>query len=802
MANVSELTAISYSGDIRVDALLKPGVFWNYILPARNTLYYTFDLSAIGSRSDGPASAFNASQKAAAATALTYAGTVTGINFVEVASGASADFHFAATNVSGANTTGFSLTTYGYQYNGSGTITAFSAEAFIFLDNVEFAAMNVAPSVGTAGYELLLHEIGHALDLGHPFEGPYTLPAAQDSSDYTVMSYTHAGLVKPAYQSYDLLALKWIYGGDGLGGRFGYNSALGPSLTLVAPVDDFAASVATTGLLSADGGAIGEINAAGDRDWFAISLQAGARYVFELKGSPSGDGTLANPMLNLRSGGGASLASNDDFGSSLNARISYSAAATGVLYLEASSSLASGTGTYRITAVRDASNRAPIAVADLFGIYEDTDASGNVLANDNDPDGQSLSAVLLTNPAHGAVTLSVNGQFTYKPLANYNGNDFFTYRASDGSANATATVSLNILPVNDPPVAANASVNTDEDTALKGILPVAFDVDGDSITYALQTVPSHGGVAVTTAGLFTYIPAGDFSGIDVFGFRVADMNGGANAYMVTVIVRPVVDDLQGTAGDDDLSDLSGDARLFGLAGDDRLRGGSGNDAINGGSGIDTAVFGAGAANFLVARVGSTFVVTDKTGAEGVDTLSETEKLQFNGKVFDLINPAPDKVPAYGQQRGFLFDAVYYLLDNPDLVPTITLAGAAQQYFSTGAAQGRAPNAWFDATNYENRYADLRVLNLDDASLFAHYNLYGVWEGRAGGPRFDQFDGSRYLRDNPDVAVYVDARIGDFLGSRSSGAIAHFLIYGGNEGRGAFDVAGQSIRLDYTVDLAL
>jgi hypothetical protein len=82
----------------------------------------------------------------------------------------------------------------------------------------------------------------------------------------------------------------------------------------------------------------------------------------------------------------------------------------------------------------------------------------------------------------------------------------------------------------------------------------------------------------------------------------------------------------------------------------------------------------------------------------------------------------------------------------------------------------------------------------------HYNLYGVWEGRSAGPKFDQFNGNRYLTDNPDVAAYVDAYIGDFLGSRTNGAIAHYVIYGANEGRAAFDLVGQAIELDYLIDL--
>ena len=59
-----------------------------------------------------------------------------------------------------------------------------------------------------------------------------------------------------------------------------------------------------------------------------------------------------------------------------------------------------------------------------------------VLANDTDADGDPLTAVVVTGPAHGTLTLNANGSFTYTPAANYNGADRFTYRANDGTANS------------------------------------------------------------------------------------------------------------------------------------------------------------------------------------------------------------------------------------------------------------------------------------------------------------------------------------------------------------------------------
>src|SRR2546427_5846737 len=90
-----------------------------------------------------------------------------------------------------------------------------------------------------------------------------------------------------------------------------------------------------------------------------------------------------------------------------------------------------------------------------------------VLGNDTDVDSAVLTAVVVTGPGHGALTLNANGSFSYTPAANFNGSDSFTYRANDGLLDSNeATVALTINPVNDAPVAANDSFATDEDTAL------------------------------------------------------------------------------------------------------------------------------------------------------------------------------------------------------------------------------------------------------------------------------------------------------------------------------------------------
>jgi hypothetical protein len=94
-----------------------------------------------------------------------------------------------------------------------------------------------------------------------------------------------------------------------------------------------------------------------------------------------------------------------------------------------------------------------VAASDTAGTAEDTAltvAAPGVLANDSDVDSPTLTAVLVSGPAHGSLTLNANGSFTYTPVAGYSGPDSFTYRASDGtltSGPATASLTVNPGPV-------------------------------------------------------------------------------------------------------------------------------------------------------------------------------------------------------------------------------------------------------------------------------------------------------------------------------------------------------------------
>jgi VCBS repeat-containing protein len=195
------------------------------------------------------------------------------------------------------------------------------------------------------------------------------------------------------------------------------------------------------------------------------------------------------------------------------------------------------------------SNQPPIAVNDSYTTNEDialTVAAPGVLSNDTDTDGDPLTAILVSGPAHGSLTLNADGSFAYTPNPDFNGSDNFSYKANDGSADSNvATVTITVNPVNDPPIAVNDSYTTNEDTPLTiaapGVLSNDTDADSDPLTALLVSGPAHGSLTLNANGSFTYTPAADFNGSDSFTYKANDGSADSNVAMVTITVNPVND---------------------------------------------------------------------------------------------------------------------------------------------------------------------------------------------------------------------------------------------------------------------
>ncbi|NLY00660.1 MAG: tandem-95 repeat protein, partial [Rhodopirellula sp.] len=147
-------------------------------------------------------------------------------------------------------------------------------------------------------------------------------------------------------------------------------------------------------------------------------------------------------------------------------------------------------------------NNTPLAVNDAYMVGEDailTVAAPGVLANDSDADGDPLTAVLVAGPASGSLVFNADGSFTYTPVANFNGDDSFSYAISDGNGGTdTAMVSLTIAAVNDAPDAVDDTASTVQNASVV-IWPLAndSDIDGDGLTVSAVDSTSLEGGAIT-----------------------------------------------------------------------------------------------------------------------------------------------------------------------------------------------------------------------------------------------------------------------------------------------------------------
>ena len=168
-------------------------------------------------------------------------------------------------------------------------------------------------------------------------------------------------------------------------------------------------------------------------------------------------------------------------------------------------------------------------------------AAPGVLANDFDPSGLPLSAILATEPTHGTLTLNSNGSFAYTPTAGYVGTDSFTYRDGDPLSQGTpATVTLTVNPA--PPVANPdtyaATSGVPLVVAAPGVLANDTGPAGLPLTPILVSNPAHGTLIFNGDGSFTYTPTAGYLGTDSFSYRDSDGANQSAAATVTFVVNP------------------------------------------------------------------------------------------------------------------------------------------------------------------------------------------------------------------------------------------------------------------------
>ncbi len=202
---------------------------------------------------------------------------------------------------------------------------------------------------------------------------------------------------------------------------------------------------------------------------------------------------------------------------------------------------ATATASITINAV----NYPPALVDDIYTTLKNNPVDGNISQNDSDPNGDVLSFSIVSLPTRGNLTLQANGTFNYIPAQGFIGQVKFVYKACDPMglcANATATI--NVLPVNESPVANDDNFTLKENQILTdAVNKNDTDPNSDPLTYTIIAQPIHGQIRINSDGSFTYTPDKDYTGNDEFTYKACDPAGACDEATVSLVIQAVEKDL-------------------------------------------------------------------------------------------------------------------------------------------------------------------------------------------------------------------------------------------------------------------
>ncbi len=222
---------------------------------------------------------------------------------------------------------------------------------------------------------------------------------------------------------------------------------------------------------------------------------------------------------------------------------------------------ASSTVTIHVTPVNDA----PVANPDSFTTDEDTSITVDLIKNDHDVDGDTLTIKEINGtpvtPGHeqtivvdnGKIVIAHDGGMTFVPSDNYHGDVTVPYTITDGDKTATSTVTIHVMPVNDEPVANPDSFTTDEDTSITvDLIKNDHDIDGDKLTvkeingtpvtlgHEQTIVVDNGKIVIAHDGGMTFVPSDNYHGDVTVPYTITDGDKTATS-TVTIHVTPIND---------------------------------------------------------------------------------------------------------------------------------------------------------------------------------------------------------------------------------------------------------------------
>jgi len=179
-------------------------------------------------------------------------------------------------------------------------------------------------------------------------------------------------------------------------------------------------------------------------------------------------------------------------------------------------------------------NDLPVVVDDTIIVDEGDSYDGTLLATDNDMD--TLSFRIITEPVNGILTLGANGSYTYLHNGSETSTDSFTFVANDSIGDSNiGTISIDINPVNDGPVALNSAFTVLE-LGTRSSSVTGTDPDSGSLVYSLIDGPDHGTIVLDAAGHYTYVQTVANETSDSFTFSISDGLLTSNVGTVTITI--------------------------------------------------------------------------------------------------------------------------------------------------------------------------------------------------------------------------------------------------------------------------
>jgi outer membrane protein OmpA-like peptidoglycan-associated protein len=194
------------------------------------------------------------------------------------------------------------------------------------------------------------------------------------------------------------------------------------------------------------------------------------------------------------------------------------------------------------SAVVIGTNTSPVAQDDSVVTTTNQPVTINVISNDSDADGDTLSIQTVTQPTNGSVSID-NGQLVYTPNQGFTGTDSLTYTINDGNnhqetANVTIDVSAGTnTSGNSAPIIADDSVTTNINQPVTiDVLTNDNDPDGDNLSVTAITQPANGSATIS-GGQIVYTPNDDFTGTDTLDYTIDDGNNNQRTARVTIIIN-------------------------------------------------------------------------------------------------------------------------------------------------------------------------------------------------------------------------------------------------------------------------